>query len=49
MRTAKIGPDLRLIRRGGGTQHIRGVGMLVGKIKPLKEINLGVAEAFFDP
>ena len=26
-----------------------GVGMLVGKIKPLKETNLGVAEAFFDP
>ena len=31
---------------GGGTPHIKGVGMLV---KTLKETDLGVAQAFFDP
>ena len=38
-------------RGGGGTLHMRGVGMLVGnfELKPLKETNLGVAQAFFDP
>ena len=31
---------------GGGTPHIKGLGMLV---KTLKETDLGVAQAFFDP
>ena len=37
--------------RGAGTRHMKGVGMLVGNflIKPLKEINVGVARTFFDP
>ena len=36
---------------GGRTPHMKGVGMLVGKfwIKPLKETDLGVAQAFVDP
>ncbi len=31
--------------------HVKGVGMFVNKFKcdPLKEINLGVAHALFDP
>ena len=35
----------------GGNSHVKGAGMLVGnfEIKPLKETNLGVAQAFFDP
>ena len=31
---------------GGGTSHMKGVGMLVGN---LKKTDLGVAQAFFDP
>ena len=36
---------------GGGAPQMKGVGMLVGNfwIKPLKETDLGVAQAFFDP
>ena len=33
-------------RGGGGTSHMKGVGMLVGN---LKKTDLGVAQAFFDP
>ena len=37
--------------RGGGTPHMKGVGMLVGnfELNPRKETDLGVAQAFFDP
>ena len=37
--------------RGRGTPHIKGVGMRAGNfgIKPLKETDLGVAQAFLDP
>ena len=36
---------------GGETPHIKGVGMLVGnfELNPLKETDLGVAQAFFHP
>ena len=36
---------------GGGTSHMKRVGMLVGnfELNPLKETDLGVAQAFFDP
>ena len=40
-KTLHIGP-------GGGTPHIKGVGMLVGNFE-LKETDLGVAQALFDP
>ena len=33
---------------GGETPHIKGVGMLVGNFE-LKETDLGVAQALFDP
>ena len=35
----------------GGTPHMKGVGMLVAnfELNPLKETDLGVAQAFFDP
>ena len=38
--------------RGGRTPYMKGVGMLARRkfwIKPLKETDLGVAQAFFDP
>ena len=37
--------------RGGGTPHMKGVGMLVAnfELNSLKETDLGVAQAFFDP
>ena len=37
--------------RGGGTSHMKRVGMLVGnfELNPLKETDLGVAQAFFEP
>ena len=36
---------------GGGTPHIKGVGMLIRnfELNPLKETDLGMAQAFFDP
>ena len=36
---------------GGGTSHMKRVGMLVGnfELNPLKETDLGVAQAFFEP
>ena len=40
-------------RGGGGNSdpHMKGVGVLVGnfELNPLKETDLGVAQAFFDP
>ena len=38
-------------RGGGGTPHMEGVGKLVGnfELHPLKETDLGVAQAFFWP
>ena len=36
------------IHPGGGTPHIKGVGMLVGNFE-VKETDLGVAQAFFEP
>ena len=38
-------------RGGGGTSHMKRVGMLVGnfELNPLKETDLGVAQPFFDP
>ena len=42
--TRPLGPG------GGGTQHTKGVGMLVGNwIKPLKETDVGEDQTFFDP
>ena len=32
----------------GGTPHMKGVGMLVRNFEPLKETDLGVAQALFD-
>ena len=42
---------MKQARGGGGTPHIKGVGMVVGnfELKPLKEANLGVAQAFLTP
>ena len=40
-----------LYTRGGGTPHIKGVGMVVEnfELNPQKETDLGVAQAFFEP
>ena len=32
----------------GGTPHMKGVEILVRNFEPLKETDLGVAQAFFD-
>ena len=40
-----------LVPGAGGTPYMKGVGMLVGnfELKPLKETDMGVAQAFLTP